>query len=125
MIEPGTGDPDVTRPWRDGGRDAVGQYPLGPRADRINLDFALEAKCYAPTTGVGVADVSRLIARLRPRNFGVFITTSYVGDQAYEEVRTDQHPVVFICGRDIVEAFRKEGYGSVEAVKAWLTSNFP
>jgi hypothetical protein len=125
MIAPGTGDPDLTRPWRDGGRDAVGLYPLGPPADRITLDFALEAKCYARNRGVGVEDVSRLISRLRPRNFGVFVTTSYVGEQAYQEVRTDEHPVVFICGRDIVETLRKEGHGSIAAVKAWLNNNFP
>ncbi len=29
MIAPGTGRCDVTRPSRDGGRDAVGEYPLG------------------------------------------------------------------------------------------------
>jgi hypothetical protein len=36
--------------------------------------------------------MSRLISRLRFRQFGVFITTSYFHHQAYEEVRLDQHP---------------------------------
>jgi Restriction endonuclease AspBHI N-terminal len=31
MIAPATGGVDLTRPWRDGGRDAVGSYFLGPR----------------------------------------------------------------------------------------------
>src|SRR5438046_1353682 len=31
--------------------------------------------------------------------FGILVTTSYIHHQAYEEVRTDQHPIVFICGR--------------------------
>ena len=126
MIAPATGDEiDVTQPYRDRGRDAVGLYPLGPPRDRIKLEFALEAKCFAIDNPVGVRDVSRLIARLRPRNFGVFITTSYFGEQAYSEIREDQHPVVLICGRDIVDALRKEGYGSVAKVVEWLKSNFP
>ena len=45
---------DVTRPWRDGGRDAVGEYLLGPHADPVAVEFALEAKCYAPTKSVGI-----------------------------------------------------------------------
>lgn len=125
MIAPGTGDCDVTRPSRDGGRDAVGKYPLGPLADRIVLDFALEAKCYAAGNSVGVKEVSRLISRLRPRNFGVFVTTSYFGTQVYDEVRSDQHPIALICGRDVVEALREKGYGDVAAVKAWLDNRFP
>ncbi len=36
---------------------------------------------------VGVADVARLISRLRQRQFGVFVTTSVVARQAYKEVR--------------------------------------
>jgi hypothetical protein len=125
MIAPGTGNCRVTPPRRDGGRDAVGEYPLGPAADQIILDFALEAKCYAATNSVGVKEVSRLIARLRPRNFGVFVTTSYFGAQAYDEVRSDQHPIALICGRDVVQALREKGYGDVAAVQAWLDSRFP
>jgi hypothetical protein len=48
-------------------------------ADRISLDFALEAKCYAPENGVGVKELSRLISRLRHRQFGILVTTSFLG----------------------------------------------
>ena len=51
---------DVTRPWRDGGRDAVGDYLLGPRSDPVAVEFALEAKCYGPANSVGVREASRL-----------------------------------------------------------------
>jgi hypothetical protein len=34
MSEPNVDRIDVTRPWRDGGRDAVGEYLLGPHSDR-------------------------------------------------------------------------------------------
>lgn len=125
MIAPGTGECDVTRPSRDGGRDAIGLYPLGPPRDRIAIDFAVEAKCYAASTGVGVGDVSRLISRLRPRNFGVFLTLSYFGHQVYGEVRSDKHPIAMVCGRDVIVALREKGYGDVAAVQAWLDSRFP
>ncbi|MDJ0412829.1 restriction endonuclease [Rhodococcus opacus] len=125
LIAPSTGQCDVTRPSRDGGRDAVGQYLLGPIADRIVVDFALEAKCYAPTNSIGVREVSRLISRLRHRHFGVFVTLSHFNRQVYEEVRSDGHPIAMICGRDIVEVLREHGYGDVVSVQAWLDNLFP
>jgi hypothetical protein len=114
-----------TGPSRDGGRDAVGEYLLGPAADRIVVDFALEAKCYAETNSVGVREVSRLISRLRHRNFGVFVTLSFFHPQVYDEVRTDNHPIALICGQDIVETLRQHGYGDLAAIQAWLDRRFP
>jgi Restriction endonuclease AspBHI N-terminal/Restriction endonuclease len=125
LIAPATSTCDVTRPSRDGGRDAVGEYQLGPAADPITIDFALEAKCYADGNSVGVRDVSRLISRLRHRNFGVFVTLSYFNYQVYEEVRGDGHPIALICGRDIVDVLRASGHGDVPAVRAWLDALFP
>jgi len=46
---------DVIRPWRDGGRDAVGDYLLGPRADPVAVEVALEAKCFTPATAAASA----------------------------------------------------------------------
>jgi hypothetical protein len=113
-----------TRRSRDGGRDAIGQYSLGPQADSIHLDFSLEAKCYAPGNLSGVRDVARLISRLRHRQFGVFVTTSGLNNQAYTELRDDEHPVVVMCGRDIADLLKQHGYGTPEAVKGWLMANF-
>ncbi|WP_223273964.1 restriction endonuclease [Nocardia cerradoensis] len=124
MIAPATATCDVTRPSRDGGRDAIGTYQLGPAADPIKIDFALEAKCYAQTSSVGVREMSRLISRLRHRNFGVFVTLSYFNAQVYDEVRSDGHPIALICGRDVVEILRGSGYGDVTAVKHWLRATF-
>jgi hypothetical protein len=125
LIAPATGACDVTRPSRDGGRDAVGEYQLGPVADPVKIDFALEAKCYAETNSVGVREVSRLVSRLRHRNFGVFVTLSYFNPQVYDEVRADGHPIALVCGRDVVDTLRGNGYGDVAAVKAWLDTSFP
>lgn len=125
MLAPNTGITTVTRASRDYGRDAIGSYELGPAADRIPLDFVLEAKCYGPDSSVGVKETSRLISRIRQRMFGVLVTTSYVHEQAYSEVREDQHPIVIICGRDIVDILRRKGYSTPTEIKAWLASAFP
>jgi hypothetical protein len=116
---------DVTRPSRDGGRDAIGAVAVGPQSDPIEIDYALEAKCYSINSGVTVSDVARLISRLRHRQFGVLATTSYVGQQAYEEIRSDQHPVVVVASRDVAEILRAHQLGSAEAVDNWLQREFP
>ncbi|MBJ2159877.1 restriction endonuclease [Variovorax sp. IB41] len=113
---------EITRGSVDGGRDAIGRYLLGLSIDPVYAEFALEAKCYRPAlegvtpTTVGVREVARLISRIRNRQFGVLVTTSLVARQAYEEVRDDRHPIVFISGRDIAEILIQAGYGSVERV---------
>jgi hypothetical protein len=109
-----------TRRSADGGRDAFGLYSIGPAGDRIHLDFSLEAKCYGPGNGAGVRDVARLISRLKHRQFGVFVTTSYVAPQAYKELREDRHPVVVVSGRDIAELLRQRGLATPAAVEQWL-----
>jgi hypothetical protein len=120
LLAPATGQANLTRPWRDGGRDAVGDYLLGPLADQVAVEFALEAKCYALNNGVGVRDTSRLISRLRHRQFGVFVTTSYFAQQAYEEIRADGHPVVMICARDIEDILKQAGIATPAQVEQWL-----
>jgi len=125
MQAPRVGRYDLTRPSRDGGRDAIGFYTLGPAQDPIELDFALEAKCFSPTTPVGVEALSRLISRIRPRQFGVLVTTSYVADQAYKELRDDEHPVVVLAGRDLVQILADHQLGTPAAVTDWLEREFP
>lgn len=114
---------DLTRPSRDGGRDAVGKFRIGSGISGILVDFALEAKCYSPKNGVGVREVSRLISRLRHRQFGILITTSYVNIQAYREIREDQHPIIIVAGADIVELLRRNGHNDPAAVRTWLEQN--
>ncbi|MEV0187220.1 restriction endonuclease [Kitasatospora purpeofusca] len=125
LLAPATGQVEVTRRSRDGGRDAVGQYYLGPPTDRVAIDFALEAKCKSSDQAVGVKEGSRLISRLRHRNFGVLVTTSYFNQQMQKEIRDDEHPVVLISGRDIVDLLRQHGYTSRTVVKEWLAKRYP
>ncbi len=121
---------EITRAVRDGGRDAIGRYRLGVESDPVHVDFALEAKCYDPgleagnPKQIGVKEVARLIARLRHRQFGVIVTTSVVGKQAYTEMRDDGHPVVVISGRDIVDILVAAGFKTKEQLSGWLANEF-
>jgi hypothetical protein len=115
---------DLTRPSRDGGRDAIGQLRIGHGPTSILVDFALEAKCYLPSNSVGVRDVSRLISRLRHRQFGILVTTSFVDTQAYREIKEDGHPIVIIAAADVVELLRINGHSGVDAVSEWLDREF-
>jgi len=121
---------DLTRGTVDGGRDAVGRYLLGLDDDPVYAEFSLEAKCYRPAIGgekansVGVKDVSRLISRLRHRQFGVLVTTSVIARQAYSEVREDKHPVIFISGKDIAEILIKQGFNTPDFVRQMLEREF-
>lgn len=125
MLAPAANVSSITRAVVDGGRDAFGIYTIGPLADPVKLDWSLEAKCFAPTTPVVTQHTSRLISRLRHRQFGVLVTTSYVDRQAYRELREDRHPIVVICGADIVEILRLRGFTSPQSVTKWLFDEFP
>lgn len=116
---------DVTRPSRDGGRDAVGHIRLGKGPGAILIDFALEAKCYGPGNSVGVRELSRLISRLRHRQFGVLVTTSYVDRYAYREIKEDRHPIIIMAADDIVRVLRDHGLGDLATLRAWLAAEFP
>jgi hypothetical protein len=121
---------EITRGAIDGGRDAIGRYLLGLGDDPVYAEFSLEAKCYRPPINglapntIGVKEVSRLISRIRHRQFGVMVTTALVARQAYEEVREDRHPILFISGRDIAEILIANGFNTVERVAALLSSEF-
>ena len=116
---------DVTRPWRDGGRDAIGVYRIGSDGDYIKVEFALEAKCFKLNSGVGIKETSRLISRLKHRQFGILVTTSYVSEQAYKEIREDEHPVIIIAAEDIAQILINAGIKSSDDVIRWLETNFP
>ena len=114
----------------DGGSDAIGRYRVGPLSDPVEMEFALEAKCYSPgvqglsLTTVGVRETARLISRLRHRQFGILVTTAVVAKQAYAEIRQDRHPVVVLCGRDLAQILIGKGLNSAARVQTWLRAEF-
>lgn len=116
---------DITRPSRDGGRDAIGTYRIGTGQSAILAEFALEAKCFTPPNSVGVRELSRLISRLRHRQFGVLVTTTWIAKQAYQELIEDGHPIVVISALDIVGLLKKEGLGDLSSLRSWLDDHFP
>lgn len=116
-------DFSLTRPWRDGGRDALGYYVIGGQSKAnypLRIDCAMEAKCYSENHSVGVREMSRLISRIRYRQFGVLITTSYVHDQAYKEVMEDGHPILIMSATDIASVLRKNAIISSN-IEDWFT----
>ena len=121
---------EVTRGTIDGGRDAIGRIKLGLNEDPVFAEFALEAKCYNPGINnkkintVGVKEVARLISRIRNRQFGILVTTSAISKQAYEEVRMDGHPIIFISGKDIINILIEKGINNVKVLNQYLVENY-
>lgn len=115
---------ETTRRIRDGGKDAYGKYRVGTSSNGIELDFALEAKRYDINNSVGVKETSRLISRIKNRQFGIIVTTSFVADQAYKEIIEDQHPIIVISGKDIIDILINAGINTLDMVNEWLKSNF-
>jgi hypothetical protein len=120
LSDPKIIDLELTPPTRDGGRDGIGVYRLGTDFSYIKVEFSMEAKCYDSQNSNGVHLTSRLISRLKHRQFGYFVTTSFVGTQAYKEIIEDNHPVIIFAGRDIARILIEHGYNSETKVSAWL-----
>lgn len=117
-------DFSLTRPWRDGGRDAIGFYAIKPGGNAnypLKIDCALEAKCYSENNAVGVKQMSRLISRIRYRQFGIMVTTSFVDKQAYSEVVEDGHPILIVTASDIATILRNNAITPGNTMD-WLAS---
>ena len=116
----------VTRPFKDGGFDAIGKYKIFKNVENsVFVEFYMQAKCYGRNTPVAVADTARLISRIKNRQFGIMITTSYIADTAYREVLEDGHPIVFINGKNIIDyLFNECEIRSPENLKKWLDLNY-
>lgn len=114
----------LTRPWRDGGRDVIGHYAIstgGKINPALKMDCALKAKYDSTQNSVGVREMSRLISRIRYRQFGIMVTTSFVNKQAYGEVVEDEHPILIIAASDIAGVLRNNAINSSN-INEWLDS---
>ncbi|MFE3799790.1 restriction endonuclease [Nocardia tengchongensis] len=122
FLAPGTG---VGESIRDEGyrQRFGGEYLIGPPADKMSVWFALGAEI-----GFGdkpINDIGQFISSVRYREFGAFITLSVFSAKVYRELRSENRRVALVCGRDVVEALRRQGLSDVGSVKAWLDSLFP
>lgn len=110
---------EVTHRSRDGGRDVVGHYKVGHDLHQLKLSVFIEAKKWNPSHGVGVRPMSRLISRIKHRDMGVFVTTSYFKSQVQEELIDDNHPVLLVSGGDIARLLATKGFANGELTK-WI-----
>jgi Restriction endonuclease AspBHI N-terminal/Restriction endonuclease len=111
-----------TRPTADGGFDFFGAFTLPPPLE-YEIDFRGEVKRYQRTTGVGVKDVSRLVARLGRGQYGLFVTTSYFSPQAQAEVLEDRYPTALFAGVDVVRLLKELGAARAGTLSPrWLSA---
>ncbi|MCX2743661.1 restriction endonuclease [Mangrovivirga sp. M17] len=95
-----------TRPTADGGFDFYGQFSI-PYPVKYEIEFLGEAKKYFRDSPVRPNHVSRLVARLRRGQFGIFVTTSYYTPQTQKEVLEDGYPVKLFTGNDLVNILKE------------------
>jgi HJR/Mrr/RecB family endonuclease len=93
-----------TRYVNDSGFDFLGSFTM-PLPVAYEVPIRGEVKRWKQAVGVG--EVSRLVARLRRGEYGIFVTTSYYTRQAQEEVLEDAYPVKLFAGVDLVRFFRE------------------
>jgi hypothetical protein len=93
-----------TRYVKDSGFDFFGTFTM-PLPVGYEVPFRGEVKRWKQ--GVGTGEVSRLVARLRRGEYGIFVTTSYFTRQAQEEVLEDAYPVKLFAGVDLIRFFRE------------------
>ena len=65
--------------------------------------------------------MSRLISRIKYREFGILVTTGFVSKQAWEEVNEDGHPIVMVTGADIAQLMIEHSV-TANTVEEWLNS---
>ncbi|MCM2574437.1 restriction endonuclease [Achromobacter xylosoxidans] len=109
----------VTPAVRDGGRDVIAQYRVGHDLHQILLSASVEAKLWNPRQAVGVKPMMRLLSRLKHRDMGVFITTSFFERQVQQELIEDKQPVILVSGGDIARVLISRDIEG-EALVRWL-----
>ena len=93
-----------TRYVNDKGFDFFGTFTM-PLP--VGYEVPLRGEVKRWKQGVGPGEVSRLVARLRRGEYGIFVTTSYYTRQAQEEVFEDAYPVRLFAGVDLVRFLRE------------------
>jgi HJR/Mrr/RecB family endonuclease len=111
-----------TRYVNDNGFDFFGTFTM-PLPVGYEIPVRGEVKRWRQ--GVGVGEVSRLVARLKRGEYGIFITTSYYTRQAQEEVIEDAYPVKLFAGIDLVRFLRELKLVAEDRLnEEWLSAIF-
>ena len=111
-----------TRYVNDNGFDFFGTFTM-PLPVGYEIPLRGEVKRWKQAVGVG--EVSRLVARLRRGEYGIFVTTSYYTRQAQEEVVEDAYPVKLFAGIDLVRFLRELKLVAGEQLSEdWLSAIF-
>jgi hypothetical protein len=109
-----------TRYVNDSGFDFFGTFTM-PLPVGYEIPLRGEVKRWKQAVGVG--EVSRLVARLRRGEYGIFVTTSYYTRQAQEEVLEDAYPVKLFAGIDLIRFLRELKLVSGERLREeWLAA---
>jgi len=75
------------------------------------------------TQKVGVGEVSRLVARPKRGEYGIFVTTSSYTRQAQQEVIEDAYPVKLLADIDLVRFLRELKLAAGEQLnEKWLAT---
>lgn len=105
----------VTKAVRDGGRDVLAKYRVGHDLHQVLLEAYVEAKKWDPDSAVGTKPMMRLVSRLKHRDLGVFVTTSFFDRQVQKELIEDNHPVLLVSGGDIARILVAAQIGADDA----------
>lgn len=121
----------INRSTDDSGYHIFGKYRMGLNVDPVYTDFVLEAKCYNPGLGdrkrksIGDKEIDKILAHMQERQFSVLVTTSVVAEPAYQHSRAKGLPVIFLCGRDMVDILVSNKITSVKQLNEWLSKHYP
>jgi hypothetical protein len=124
VSEPNVDKIDVTRPWRDGGRDAIGKTCLVPMPTPLPSSSPWRPSARAHQQRRRERDKPTHLAAPAPpiRRPGHYPLPRY---QAYREIREDGHPVVVLAGRDVIERLKDRGLDNITAIRQHLHDAYP
>jgi hypothetical protein len=108
----------VSRGSGDRGIDFIGRLDLGTSEVPLRIVVAGQAKCQVGASGV--ADLSRLAAKLNRGWVGVFVTTGHFSLPAQRELQDDGYPILLIAGRQVGEVIARESIQAGVTVPDYL-----
>lgn len=92
-------------------RDVIGKYRIGAVDNEVIVDYAIEAQHWVLDNENG--------------QFGVLVTTSFLGLKPYQEIIEVVHPILVIAAFDIVKILKEnKGIQNVNELNQWLINEF-